>query len=123
MAQVAGPPGLALVLLMLGAFYAATDGVLAALASRLVPEASRASGISAAQTVVALARFGASVGFGVLWQFVGLSTALLVTSLGLMLAIGVAGVLLRVRTTGPQEKSTPPVASAGAQDAAGGAAR
>ena len=74
----AGPLGLALVLLLLGAFYAATDGVLAALASRLVPEASRASGISAAQTVVALARFGASVGFGVLWQFAGLSTAMLV---------------------------------------------
>ena len=123
MAQVAGPLGLALVLLLLGAFYAATDGVLAALACRLVPEESRASGISAAQTVVALARFCASVGFGVLWQFVGLSAALLVTSLGLVVAIGVAGVLLRVRTTGPREESTAPVASTGPQDSAGGAAR
>jgi len=123
LAQVAGPFALALVLLLLGAFYAATDGVLAALASRLVPEESRASGISAAQTVVALARFCASVGFGVLWQFVGLSAALLVTSLGLVVAIGVAGALLRVRTTGPREESTAPVASTGPQDSAGGAAR
>jgi MFS family permease len=123
MAQVAGPLGLALVLLLLGAFYAATDGVLAALACRLVPEESRASGISAAQTVVALARFCASVGFGVLWQFVGLSAALLVTSLGLVVAIGVAGALLRVGTTGPREESTAPVASTGPQDSAGGAAR
>jgi len=123
LAQVAGPFALALVLLLLGAFYAATDGVLAALASRLVPEESRASGISAAQTVVALARFCASVGFGVLWQFVGLSAALLVTSLGLVVAIGVAGALLRVRTTGSREESTPPVASARPQDSTGGAAR
>jgi hypothetical protein len=86
---------------MLGAFYAATDGVLAALASRLVPAESRASGISAAQTVVALARFAASVGFGVLWQIAGLSAALLVSSLGLLVAIGVAAVLLRVGTAGP----------------------
>jgi MFS family permease len=117
MLQVGGPVGLVLVLLLLGAFYAATDGVLAALASRLVPEPSRATGISAAQTVVALARFGASVGFGVLWQFVGLAAALLVSSLGLVVAIAMAVVLLRVRTTGPPEET------ARARDAAGGAAR
>jgi MFS family permease len=103
LAQVAGTVGLVLVLLMLGAFYAATDGVLAALASKLVPEESRATGISAAQTVVALARFGASVGFGVLWQFAGLADALLVTSLGLAIAIGVAFVLLLVRAAGPMD--------------------
>ena len=104
LAPAAGPVGLVLVLLMLGAFYAATDGVLAALASRLVPAESRASGISAAQTVVALARFGASVGFGVLWQVAGLTTALLISSLGLLVAIGVACILLRVRRTGPADE-------------------
>ena len=101
----AGLFGVILVLLMLGTFYAATDGVLAALASRLVPAASSASGISAAQTVVALARFGASIGFGVLWQFAGLSTALLVMSLGLVVAIPLAGWLLHVRTTRPQDET------------------
>ena len=103
--HVAGLLGVIAVLLMLGAFYAATDGVLAALASRLVPAASRASGISAAQTVVALARFVASIGFGVLWQFAGLSTALLVISLGLVMAIPLAGWLLHVRTTRPQDET------------------
>jgi len=102
--HVAGLLGVIAVLLMLGAFYAATDGVLAALASRLVPAESRASGISAAQTVVALARFGASIGFGLLWQFAGLSIALLVISLGLVVAIPVAGWLLHVRTTRPQDE-------------------
>ncbi len=57
----------------------------------------------AAQTVVALARFAASVGFGVLWQVAGLSVALLVSSIGLLVAIGIAGVLLRIRDTGPQD--------------------
>ncbi len=99
--HLGGIVGLLLVLLLLGTFYAATDGVLAALASMLVPEASRASGISAAQTVVALARFAASVGFGVLWQFAGLPTAVLVMTVGLILAIAVAAWLLRVRSDSP----------------------
>jgi MFS family permease len=55
-------------LLLLGVFYAATDGVLAALVSRLTPSESRGTAIAAAQTVVALARFFASVGFGALWM-------------------------------------------------------
>lgn len=99
--NLGGIVGLVLILLLLGTFYAATDGVLAALASLLIPEASRASGISAAQTVVALARFCASVGFGVLWQFAGLSTAVLVMSIGLVVAIALAAWLLHIRTERP----------------------
>ena len=38
--------------------------VLSALATQSVPEESRASGIAAAQTVVALARFASSITFG-----------------------------------------------------------
>ncbi|GAA1822067.1 MFS transporter [Microlunatus capsulatus] len=87
------------VLLLLGVFYAATDGVLAALTSRLVPAASRASGIAAAQTVVALSRFGASVGFGLLWQLTGRSTALLVVGVGMTLVLPVAAALLRAPRT------------------------
>ncbi|WP_375422901.1 MFS transporter [uncultured Friedmanniella sp.] len=85
------------VLLLLGAFYAATDGVLAAIASRLVPEASRASGIAAAQTVVALARFGSSVGFGLLWTLTGRSTAMVVVAVALAVAIPFAAGLLQLR--------------------------
>ncbi len=99
--HVGGIGGVVAVLLMLGTFYAATDGVLAALASQLVPVASRASGISAAQTVVAAARFGASVAFGVLWQFQGLTTALVVMTIGLLIAIPLAGWLLRIREAAP----------------------
>jgi hypothetical protein len=39
-----------------------------------------------------------------LWQVAGLSVALLVSSIGLLVAIGIAGVLLRIRDTGPQDE-------------------
>ena len=83
------------VLALLGTFYAATDGVLPALISRLVPAETRGSGIAAAQTVVALARFAASLGFGVLWQLTGRGTALLLVAAALAAAIPAAAWLLR----------------------------
>jgi MFS family permease len=76
----AGPAGpLAAVLgtlFLLGVFYAATDGIIAALAGRLVAPEVRASGIAAAQTVVAIARMLSSAGFGLLWFAVGPGSAL-----------------------------------------------
>jgi MFS family permease len=71
---------LAASLVLLGAFYAATDGVLAALASRLVPAAVRATGIATAQTVVAATRMAAAIGFGVLWYSFGAPRAMLGTA-------------------------------------------
>ncbi len=89
-----GIVGVLVILGLLGLYYAATDGVLSALAAQEAPERGRASGIAAAQTVVAIARFGASVGFGVLWQFTDQRTALLVVAAGLLAAIPIAGWLL-----------------------------
>ena len=83
------------VLLLLGVFYAATDGVLPALISRLVPAEARGSGIAAAQTVVALARFAASVLFGLLWAVQGSGRSLLLFAALLSAAIPVAAWLLR----------------------------
>jgi MFS family permease len=77
-------------LLLLGAFYAATDGVIAAVAGRLVPTGVRASGIATAQTVVALARLVSSLGFGVLWYTVGPQSALALVAVLLALTIPVA---------------------------------
>ncbi|WP_275425745.1 MFS transporter [Nocardioides solisilvae] len=82
-------------LLLLGLFYAATDGVTAALAGRLVPVQARASGIAAAQTVVALARMAASFGFGFLWLTLGVRTALLVVAAGLAVAVLAAATRVR----------------------------
>ncbi|WP_442003993.1 MFS transporter [Paenarthrobacter sp. RAF54_2] len=77
-------------LILLGGFYAATDGVLAALASQLTPPGKLATGIASAQTVVALSRMTASAGFGVLWYAVGASTAMVAA--GALLACAVVAV-------------------------------
>jgi MFS family permease len=82
-------------LLLLGSFYAASDGVLAALVSRLVPAETRGSGLAAAQTVVVLARFASSLLFGALWVGLGRQPALLVVAAALTGAIPVAWLLLR----------------------------
>lgn len=74
-------------LLLLGTFYAATDGVIAALAGRLVPDQVCASGIASAQTVVAVSRMASSAGFGVLWMAVGPQAALAVVGAVLLLAL------------------------------------
>jgi MFS family permease len=87
-------------LVLLGAFYASTDGILAALAAESTPEASRASGIAAAQTVVALARLVASTGFGLLWFAVGRESAMVAISAALLVVIPVVAILLRGTLTG-----------------------
>jgi MFS family permease len=99
----AGTAWTVVTLLLLGAFYAATDGVLSALVSRLVPTGSRGSGIAAAQTVQALARFASSVAFGLLWTLLGPRQALLIAAVLLAAAIATSGWLLlrRVGGAGP----------------------
>jgi MFS family permease len=92
-------------LLLMGSFYAATDGVLSALATQSVPEESRASGIAAAQTVVALTRFACSVGFGLLWQLTGRETALWVMAAALIVGLAAAAVLLRPLLTSNSGRS------------------
>jgi MFS family permease len=82
-------------LVLLGAFYAATDGVLPALVSRLVPAGARGTGIAAAQTVVVVARFGSSLAFGALWVATGPRQALLLMAAVLAVAIALAAWLLR----------------------------
>jgi MFS family permease len=57
-----------LLVLCLGAYYAATDGVLVALASKLLPVELRTSGIAWLSTIHQLARMAAGVGFGWLWS-------------------------------------------------------
>lgn len=74
-------------LVLLGTFYAASDGVIAALAGRLVPIQARTSGIAAAQTVVAVARMLASAGFGVLWLLLGPVPAMVAVAALLAVAI------------------------------------
>jgi MFS family permease len=106
-----GPEWTVIVLLLLGTFYAATDGVLPALISQLLPAGIRGSGIAAAQTVVVVARLVSSLGFGVLWASTDRMPALLAVSVLLAAAIPVAAWLLRgVSAGGSVAEPADPVA-------------
>lgn len=105
---LAGPAAFVACLLLLGAYYAATDGVLAALAARISATSVRTSGIATAQTVVAVARFASSLLFGLMWTQLGRVDALLIMTGTLAVAIPVAGLLLR----GVDRSQTPTAAQA-----------
>jgi MFS family permease len=89
-----GLAGTLLALALLGTFYASTDGVLAAIAGGLSSEQTRGTGIAAAQTVVAVARFASSLLFGSFWMLAGRAEALLIAGLALLVAIGASAWLL-----------------------------
>ena len=90
-----GLSGIAACLLLLGAHYALTDGVLMAFASgRLAPE-QRGSGLALLTTAAGLARLLGSVSFGALWTRYGAGTAVPVFLIALAAAIAGAAVLLR----------------------------
>lgn len=97
-----------LCLLFLGAFYAATDGVLSALVSQLTGSESRATAIGTAQTVIAVTRFASAAGFGVLWFALGRDTATLAVAIVLAVAIPLVAILLRplLRTPRPEDGVT-----------------
>jgi MFS family permease len=84
----------------LGGYFAATEGVLAALAAALLPEKLQASGLGMLTTVVSIGNLLSSVAFGALWLVLGLRGAVLVFAAGLVLAIVVAiPLLLRSQRT------------------------
>jgi len=89
-----GLPVLLGCLLLLGAHYAATDGVLMALASGIVPAAVRSSGLALLTTGTAIARLVAAVAFGALWTWAGLQNATLTFVAALLLALVLAGAIL-----------------------------
>ncbi|WP_433131536.1 MFS transporter [Micromonospora sp. CA-240977] len=85
---VDGWPLIALTLVLYGAFYAATDGVLIALAGPVLPARLRTTGIALVQTGQALAYLVSSVLFGLSWQAWGPEAAIRAA------AVAVAGVLV-----------------------------
>ncbi|MEV4763853.1 MFS transporter [Micromonospora chokoriensis] len=85
---VDGWPLIVLTLTLYGAFYAATDGVLIALAGPVLPARLRTTGIALVQTGQALAYLVSSVLFGLAWQAFGPDTAIRAA------AAAVAGVLV-----------------------------
>ncbi|WP_245577603.1 MFS transporter [Paractinoplanes globisporus] len=91
------------VLLLYGVFYAATDGVLMAVAGPLLPPELRTTGLALIQTGQAVAYLVSSVLFGLAWQWWGAAgaTRAAVAAATLTLA-GSAVMFLRTRQTPAQ---------------------
>jgi MFS family permease len=85
---------LILCLVALGAYFAATEGVMTALAGSVLPEKLQASGIGILITVVSIGQLLSSVAFGALWFTIGLQSAIAIFGIGLVVAIAVAAPLL-----------------------------
>ncbi|MEV8513790.1 MFS transporter [Dactylosporangium sp. NPDC051484] len=91
-----GTPALVVTVALYGAFYAATDGVLMAVAGPLLPEALRTTGIALVQSGQSLAYLASSVLFGVAWQLWGPGPALFAAAAAALAALAlVASILLR----------------------------
>lgn len=89
-----GPLAILAALGFLGAYYAATDGVLMALASAVIPADRRATGLAMVATVIAVSRVVSSLGFGLLWGRIGPYATVLCFLVSLTLVLPVAVRLL-----------------------------
>ena len=76
---------------LFGAYYAATDGVLMAQASALLPAWLRSSGLALLTTATGLGRLLASALFGLLWTWWGIHAAIMI----FMIALAVVMTLTR----------------------------
>jgi MFS family permease len=84
-----------LVLALLGLFYAATEGVLAAMASTLIPPETRSTGLALLATMTGIGKLLSSVLFGGLWATFGVGTSIAVFGTLLAAGIVVTGATLR----------------------------
>jgi MFS family permease len=92
-----GWPLLVATLGLLGTYYAATDGVLMAMGSAVVPESVRGSGLALLRTTTSAARLLASVLFGALWTLWGIEAAM-ACFIGGLVAAGVLAAFLLTRS-------------------------
>jgi hypothetical protein len=84
-------------LLLLGLYYAATEGVLMALASTMIPSARRATGLAVLVSCIGAGKLGSSIFLGWLWQRFDATTAVAVFGVGTMAVLAMAGAALRER--------------------------
>lgn len=91
-----GTVGVCFALLALGAYFAATEGVTAALAGAILPDRFQATGMGVLVTVISIGEFGSSLAFGALWFALGLKSAVLIFG-GTLIAILVIATPLLLR--------------------------
>ncbi|MFI6469716.1 MFS transporter [Streptomyces sp. NPDC050516] len=105
----AGGPALLIVapvLILLGVFYAATDGVLMALAAPSLPDGGRAGGLALLQTAQALTRLLGTAGFGAAWTVWGPGPALWMAAASLLVSLAGGWALLPGTPTPDPERPT-----------------
>jgi MFS family permease len=90
-----GVAGAVFTILALGAYYAATDGVLMALAAHMLPPARCATGLAILSTGTSVARLLSSVAFGWAWTSGDVSGAVTIFAALLAVAMTFAVVALR----------------------------
>ena len=87
---------IALMLCLLGLFYAATEGVLTAMASKVIPAETRTTGLAVLGTMTGIGKVLSSILFGWLWETYGMGPS--IATFGVMLVAGlvVTGATLRI---------------------------
>ena len=90
---------LAVCILLLGGYYALTEGVLMALASAMLPAEVRGTGLALLTTMTSLGRLAASIAFGAAWAAYGPTQALV----WFLIALGGATVLATAALRGSRD--------------------
>jgi len=104
--HVIGPATQVCCLLLLGMYYAGTEGVLMAMASAVIPAELRTSGLAVLVTAIALGKMGSSLLFGWFWDNYGVDFAIVAFVSILATALLAAGSLLRVTALGKRNTLT-----------------
>jgi hypothetical protein len=109
-AGLAGLAPLLLLLLLYGGFYAATDGIVIAMASAVLPRHLRTTGLAILGTSIAVAHLLSAVGWGAIWERWGATTASHVFMAGQVASILIGVALLRPNRnpTGPATPAPAP---------------
>ena len=94
-------PAAVAAVVLLGVYYASTDGILAALAGGMLRHADLTTGLALVTTVSAIARLLAASVFGASWTWGGASGALGAFGAGLVISLVLAAVLLDVGRAWP----------------------
>ncbi len=77
----------ALMLALMGLYYAATEGLLMAMGSALVAPELRTSGLALVGTAIGLGKMGSSVLFGALWESGGSDAAMFTFCVGMIVVL------------------------------------
>jgi MFS family permease len=91
----AGATGIAIFVVFLGMYYAATDGVLMAIVGSILPPELCTTGLGMLTTVISIARLLSSVAAGFLWMYSGSSAALCTFAVALLASMAAGFFQLR----------------------------